>query len=138
MNYKVSFSRGPDYLHAHVTGQNSRETVLAYMDDVLAECRRRECFRVLIEECLDGPRLQALEVFSIASEGSMKVLGIFEAIAYVESNMGDLRDFVETVAVNRGMPIATFDTVADAESWLSAQRTAADEKKIFHDPGADR
>ena len=86
------------------------------MDDILAECQRRDCFRLLIEECLDGPRLQALEVFSIASEGSMKLLGIFEAIAYVEANMGELRDFVETVALNRGMPIATFETVADAQA----------------------
>lgn len=136
MSYELQFRDGDDYLHAVVTGTNSRDTVVAYMDEVLAECRRRDLFRVLVEEHLEGPRLQAMDAFSISSEGSMKALGVFEAIAYVDEKMGDLREFVETVAVNRGMPIATFATVPEAESWLNEHKTAADEKRIFHDPDA--
>lgn len=134
MSYEVSFSERPGYIHALVTGENSRETVINYMEDILRECKSQECFRVLIEERLEGPRLQAMDVFTISSEGSMKVLGVFEAIAYVEEEMGEMRDFVETVALNRGLPMAAFSGVPEAESWLRQQSSAADEKRIFHDP----
>lgn len=136
MSYELTFNQDSNYLHATVSGTNSRETVAAYMDEVLAECQRSNCFRVLIEERLEGPRLAAMDVFAISSEGSMKALGVFEAIAYVDEQMGELRDFVETVAINRGMPIATFATVEEAREWLTNQKSAADEKRIFHDPDA--
>lgn len=136
MSYELTFNQGSNYLHAIVSGTNSRKTVAAYMDDVLAECRRSDCFRVLIEERLEGPRLTAMDVFAVSSEGSMKALGVFEAVAYVDEQMGELRDFVETVAVNRGMPVATFATVGEADAWLTRQQTPADEKRIFHDPDA--
>ena len=40
-----------------------------------------------------------------------------------------------TVAVNRGMPVAVFDSVATAEAWLLAHVGGADELKIFTDGG---
>ena len=71
------------------------------------------------EERLEGPRLGTLDVFRIASEGSSKAIWIYKAFAYVDVNAeGDLMQFAETVAVNRGMPVTVFSTVADAEKWL--------------------
>ena len=134
MSYKISFSDRPGYIHALVTGENSRDSVVNYMEEVLRECKDKDCFRVLIEERLEGPRLQTMDVFTVSSEGSMKVLGVFEAIAHVDENMGEMRDFAETVAVNRGLPIATFSTIAEAKTWLGQQQSADDEKRIFFDP----
>jgi hypothetical protein len=136
LSYELTFEQRSDYIHARVTGSNSRETVALYMEEILRECQARDCFRVLIEERLAGPRLQAMDVFTISAEGSMKVLGIFEAIAYVDEAMDELRDFVETVAVNRGLPIAVFATVAEAEAWLDIHAAGTDEHKIFYDPDA--
>jgi hypothetical protein len=109
------------------------------MDEILSKCKAQDCFRVLIEECLEGPRLQAMDIFSITAEGSMKLLGIYVAIAYVDEQMGDMRDFVETVAINRGLPIATFATVEEAEKWLSECRPGIDDANIFkgRDPAND-
>jgi hypothetical protein len=102
-----------------VTGQNSRANVARYLERILYECAARRCPKVLIEERLEGPRLGTLEVFRIASEGSGKAKGRLTAIAYVDVNAeGDLMDFAENVAVNRGLPVAVFATVADAEKWL--------------------
>src|SRR4030065_2207201 len=99
--------------------RNSRENVVGYLAEVLHECTARGCFRVLIEERLDGPRLNTLDVFQIASEGSAHGGGILKAIAYVDVNAeGDLMKFAETVAVNRALPVVVFSTVADAEKWL--------------------
>jgi len=131
MTYNISFEENPTYLHATITGTNSRETVAQYLQDIQQECGKQNCFRVLIEEHLDGPRLDAMEVFSLVSEGSMKALGKFEAIAYVDEMMGEMAEFAETIAVNRGMPMSVFSNVDDAKAWLVQQKPGASGKEIF-------
>ena len=119
MTYKLTIDQKPAYLHAVVTGRNSRENVARYMADILRECTARNCFRMLIEERLEGVRLGTIDVFGIASEGSSRAGGMIKAIAYVDVNAeSDLMKFAETVAVNRALPVAVFSTVADAEKWL--------------------
>lgn len=119
MTYQLTISQKPTFLHAVVTGRNSRETVTRYLQEIHSECVARSCFRVLIEERLEGPRLGAMDVFQIVLQGSRKARGKFTAIAYVDVNAdGDLMQFAETVAVNRGMPVVFFPTAADAEKWL--------------------
>lgn len=130
MSYEIAIERKSDYLHVIVTGENSKENVFAYLAEVREESRNQDCFRVLVEERLGGPRLDALEVFTIASEGSKSVLGEYEAIAYVDVFAGDLLGFAETVAVNRGMPVAVFSAVEDAKQWLRHQKNC-DEQDTF-------
>jgi hypothetical protein len=121
MSYEVKFYPKPTYLHAVVTGQNSKENVTRYLEDVLRECLSRGCYRVLIEERLEGPRLGTLDIFAIASEGSRQALGLLKAVAYVDVNAeGSLMQFAETVALNRALPVTVFSSVAQAESWLLA------------------
>ena len=83
------------------------------------ECTARKCFRILIEENLDGPRLDVIKVLKLISEESSKSMGLFRAIAYVDVNaVGDSMKFIENAAVNRGLPVKVFSTVVDAEKWL--------------------
>jgi hypothetical protein len=58
IGYELAFARHPDYIHATVTGTNSRDAVMGYLEDVRRECVRQDCYRVLIEERLEGPRLK--------------------------------------------------------------------------------
>jgi hypothetical protein len=119
MTYKLTIDQKPTYLHVIVTGMNSRVNVVGYLEETLRECIARRCFRVLIEERLDGPRLGTLDVFQIVSEEGSKARGFLQTIAYVDVNAkGDLMQFAETVAVNRALPVVVFQTVADAEKWL--------------------
>ena len=119
MTYKLMIEQKPVFLHATVTGRNSKENVASYLEEILHECLVRKCFRVLIEERLEGPRLGIINVFEIASEGSYRSLGLLKSIAFVDTNAeGDLMQFAETVAVNRSLPVKVFPTVADAEKWL--------------------
>jgi hypothetical protein len=121
MSYKLTLDQKATYLHAVVTGQNSRTNVMLYLEEVHAECVARSCFRVLIEERLEGPRLEAMDVFEIAANGSRGISGVFRAIAYVDVNAsGEMMKFAETVAVNRGIPVRLFASIADAEKWLIA------------------
>ncbi len=120
MAYNLVFEQKPAYLHAIVTGQNSKENVKGFLEEVLRECVARGCDRVLIEERLEGPRLGTFDVFEIAAEGSDKVRTMFKAIAYVDVNAEGtaMMEFAETVAVNRMAPVTVFPTVAEAEKWL--------------------
>jgi hypothetical protein len=130
MTYKLTIDEKPTYLHAIVTGQNSRENVAQYMEEILRECIAHNCFKVLIEERLEGPRLGTMDVFHIVSEGSSKAIGMLKAIAYVDVNAtNDLMKFAETVAVNRALPVAVFSTVADAEKWLLRPKSGDAERE---------
>jgi hypothetical protein len=121
MTYELKIDQKPTYLHAVVTGTNSREIVLRYTEEIGRECAARDCFRVLIEERLVGPRLGTMDVFEIVAEGSRRAKGM-QAIAFVDVNAkGDSMHFAETIAVNRFVPVAVFSAVADAEKWLTGE-----------------
>ncbi len=148
MTYKLTIHQKPAYLHAIVTGRNTRENVARYLEELHGECIARNCFRVLVEERLEGPRLGAMDVFQIVAEGSGKVDRPYTAFAYVDVNAkGELMQFAETVAVNRGLPVVVFATVADAEKWVlkddpagTKPRAAADAvtpKQRESKPGSD-
>ncbi len=128
MTYKLTIRPRATYLHAVVTGQNTKENVKEYLEELRGECLARTCFRVLIEERLEGPRLNTVDVFEIVMEASRKVHGMMTAIAHVDVNADpEMMHFAETVAVNRSLPVAVFRTVAEAESWLLSQEGAAGE-----------
>ena len=122
MAYQLKITEKPTYLHALVTGQNSIESVLGYLQDLLRECEARQTFHVLIEENLTGRRLETWDVYQVASDSSAHARGIFKSIAFVDVNAsGELMKFAETVANNRGVPINVFSTVAEAEQWLTGK-----------------
>ncbi len=126
MSYQLSVTHKPNYLHIVVTGQNSRDTVARYMDEVVRECSARNCPRVLEEERLTGPRLGTVEVFTLVSAGSMRFRGVLQAMAYVDVNgLGATMDFAESVAVNRAFPVRVFASVATAEKWLQNSSPAS-------------
>jgi len=124
MTYQLTVDQRPGFLYCVVTGENTSANVVAYLSEMLRECSSRGCFRVLIDERLEGPRLRISDVFQIASDEGKRALGVLEAIAYVDANAsGDLMQFAETVAVNRGLPLRVCRSVAEAEQWLLAQDT---------------
>jgi hypothetical protein len=139
MSYKLTIHQKPAYLHAIVTGRNTRENVAQYLEEIRGACIARNCFRVLVEERLEGPRLGTTDVFQIVSEGSSKASGTYKAFAYVDVNAtGDLMQFAETVAVNRGVPVVVFSTVADAEKWLLNEASGSVEPNAAADAAKPR
>jgi len=127
MSYQLTIIPKPSYLHAVVTGQNTAENVSAYLDELLRECVTRKCYRILIEERLEGPRLKLVDVFHLVLQGSPKVRGVLKTIAYVDVNAeGDLMKLAQDAANARGVPMKLFPTVAEAEEWI---------KKEPFDPG---
>ena len=128
MAYDLAITPKEGFLHVTVTGQNSMEAVNGYIVEVIRECAARHCRRVLIEECLLGPRLGTVDVFNLVSGVMLRSRGELHSIAFVDVNAsGDTMHFAEDVAVNRGAPFRVFPNVAAAEQWLLAEiaRSAA-------------
>jgi hypothetical protein len=120
VSYQLTLTETPRFLHAVVSGENSRESVAGYFEEVLAACEARAIARVLIEERLTGPRLSMSEVFTLVAQGALRFGGRLEAMAYVDVNgQDDTMRFAERVAVQRSFPVRVFRTVAAAETWLS-------------------
>lgn len=121
VDYRCAVEPRPRYLHLSVTGQNTTANVRRILSDMLAACAQHGCSRVLLEEHLSGPSLGMVEAFEIVSEGSATARAVVQQIAYVDTNPehdSSLLDFVETVAVNRGVRVRVFATVREAEAWL--------------------
>jgi hypothetical protein len=120
MPHKLKLEEKPAYLHAIVTGENNRENIVGYLEELIAECAARGRKEVLIEKRLEGPRLAIAEIFEIISEKSRLTLGMMRAIAYVDVYAtNEILRFAETVAVNRALPMKVFKTVGEAEAWIS-------------------
>lgn len=120
MNYQLTIIQKAGYLHGIATGRNSREAVTEYLMRGLQECIDRGFSRVLIEACLQGPRLPLWEIFGIAAKHSQFDVGRFDAIAYVDTAApAGLLTFIQNVTRNRGLPLRVFDSVAAAEQWLA-------------------
>jgi hypothetical protein len=120
MAYQITIEPTPRYLHVRVTGDNSRETVLAYLAEVRQTCLDQGRTGVLIEEHLRGPSLDLVSIFRmIASRAEQDAVGL--RIAFVDTNpehAADRMQFAETVAVNRGIQVRVFERAEDAAAWL--------------------
>jgi hypothetical protein len=127
MGYQLTVKQEAGYLHAIVTGTNDADTVVRYLEELRRACIASQCFRLLIEERLEGPRLGTFPVYKVVTEGSERARGLLRSIAYVDVHaQGPLMQFAETVAVNRGLPLAIFPSVEQARQWL-LQAIAADQ-----------
>ncbi len=136
MPYQLTIKPEAGFLHVIVTGTNDADTVARYLNEVRRECIARQCFRLLIEEHLEGPRLSTFPVYKVASEGSERARGLLHAVAYVDVNAeGHLMEFAETVAVNRGLPMAVFTSVSAAREWLlRGAQTTPDAQSAAQEP----
>ena len=122
-DYRFVAVRRPGYVYASVTGENTVANVRRILGDVLAACAEHACSRVLLEEHLTGPSLGTIDAFELVSEGSQTARAAVQQIAYVDTNPehdSALHEFIETVAVNRGVRIRVFPTVAQAAAWLDS------------------
>lgn len=119
MAHQLTIQQEPHFLHVVVTGTNSADTVARYLDELRRECIARRCYRLLIEERLVGERLGTYPVYKVISEASERSRGLLHALAFVDVHaQGPSMEFAETVAVNRGIPVAVFQTVTEARAWL--------------------
>lgn len=119
--YTLRIEQKQGYLHARITGENTPEVTRSYVVDLIEACRRANCPAVLIEENLEGPRMDAGELYGIIQEYYAEFRSAIHVAAMVDVNPqrsdANMR-FVEDASVNRGAEVAAFPTVEKAEAWI--------------------
>src|SRR5262245_51125731 len=111
MPYELTITEQAGYLHFRVTGENTPQTVRAYLAEMSSAASERGCSAILVEEDLVGPALPVVDVFQIIESGEQRARLLLRRIAFVDVHQqhraGNVR-FTETVAVNRGLNLRTF------------------------------
>ncbi|HSP06896.1 MAG TPA: hypothetical protein VLR94_06940 [Acidobacteriota bacterium] len=107
------------YLHIQVTGENILQTVLDYTAEIYQECHRRNCWKVLIDENLQGDPLSMIDVYHVIAKGSEMAKQPI-VVAFVDENPRSARnlEFAENVAFNRGLNLRVFPDHQKAEAWI--------------------
>lgn len=124
MAHDIQFEEELDCLHVRVSGEKSIDTICASHDAICEASNARGISRLLIEERLDGPALSTFDLYDIVSRASRQGAAKYEAIAYVDESPDSKLEFAETLAVNRGLAVAAFDSVSAAKRWLRGSRSS--------------
>jgi hypothetical protein len=106
-------------VYARADGDLTPANALRFLEEAYAACVRTGRSLLLLDMQLHGPDLNTTNVYEVISQrvadGSK-----LRKIAYVPLQRDDrsMAYFAETVAVNRGVNVHLFETVAAAERWL--------------------
>lgn len=125
MPYSLTVEPKTNYLRVSVQGTNTPENVMNYLAEVRAKCLELNFTSVLIEENLQGPGLNIVDIFEVVNKASTRTYSLPLHIAYIDVNPDHEKrrmDFAESVAVNRGVDVKIFSSIAEAEKWLTALR----------------
>ena len=109
------------YLHLIAEGDTTVEDIAGYLTEALKKCTELHCSNMLIEENLKGPSLGIFAVYEIVTKICWQAASIVKQVAYVDispEHKKEVNQFAETTAVNRGVNIKLFETIAEAENWL--------------------
>ncbi len=122
MTCKITSIQKPTYAHFIVEGENTLENTMYYVQEIYRECTTKHYTRILIEEHFKGKRLGTIDIFDIVSRTSQDLFGFFKDIAYVSvTSTKQSMKFIENVAINRSLPVHIFETVKEAEEWLTSK-----------------
>ena len=117
--YTIEFQHRPSYLYAYIRGKEyDLETAKTYWQEILKECQKLGCKKILVEEDMEGS-LSMQDMYEISAEyPDMGFRNILVAFVDRHPSHQQLNRFAEMVATNRGGKVRVFDTVAEAKEWI--------------------
>jgi hypothetical protein len=121
MAYTLKTRNQDTYLHLIAEGDTTVEDVTGYLAEGLKKCIELRCPNMLIEENLKGPSLGIFAVYEIVTKICWQAASVVRHVAYADispEHRKEVNQFAETTAVNRGVNVKLFETVAEAENWL--------------------
>jgi hypothetical protein len=119
MDYRLTITQRPSFLHASVVGPNTPQNVLRFLEQAYAACVERGQGALLLEMNLSGPSIGSANIFNVIAQRSADGAKL-RKIAYVDRIERDPEKvrFAETVAVNRGVNVRVFPDIEAAGRWL--------------------
>ena len=120
MSYQLTIEERPTYVYARVDGDLNAANALRFLEEAYAACVRTGRSLLLLDMQLHGPDLNTTNVYEVISQRAADGTKL-RKIAYVPFQRDDrsMAYFAETVAVNRGVNVRLFESVAAAEQWIS-------------------
>ncbi len=118
-SYQLTIEEQPSYLYAKVSGTNSPENAVRFLEETYAACIERGYSAVLLEMNLSGPSLNLGSIFEVIVQRSTDGAKL-RKIAYVDASTSDPEKarFAEMVAKNRGVNVRLFQSLSDAKRWI--------------------
>ena len=134
-SFELNFEHRPRYLYVAVWGpENSYAIAREYWRRTVALLRRRHYDRVLIDKDFHQP-LRTAEAFRLVSE--LAHSQCHARIAVVERPYDEEHArFEQLVGMNRGLQIAIFPDIRQAEAWLLVGTDTADPTRTLGKPYA--
>ena len=121
--YQLTVDERPTYVCAKAVGDLTAANVLRFLEEAYAACVKGGRSDLLLDMQLTGQSLSTTTIYNVLSQRVRDGLKL-RKIAYVDStNAVDpgMAHFAESVAVNRGVKVHLFHTVALAEEWLLSE-----------------
>ncbi len=117
-DFSIEFEVRESYIYAYVTGTDSFETCLNSWARVAKKAGELGIPRVLVHECLMGHITEG-ELFNVLQK--VIPMGIGIKVAFFNENQDHEAFFAlgELMARNRGIDIQMFQSLEDAEKWIS-------------------
>ena len=118
LSYQLSVEVLQGYVHAKAAGERTPENALRFLKDAYAACVKSGRTSLLVEMHFSGPSMSPTSIFDVISDRVADGLKL-QKIAYVDASP-DLGGafFAETVAMNRGVNVRLFRSLAEATAWL--------------------
>jgi hypothetical protein len=119
MPYQLTIEERPAYVYAKATGERTPANALRFLEEAYAACVKSGRPALLLDMQFTGQDLNTTSVYQVISQRVPDGRNL-RRIAYVDSSTGnsDMPSFAETVAVNRGVNVRLFPSLAAAEKWL--------------------
>ena len=122
VNYQLTAIPKTGYVHFQVSGDNTVQNVVGYLNDINEQCAVKKVSTVLIEENLRGPGLNMFDVFKVIKEILTRPQHQLNRIVYVDANPAHdpaMMAFAKDLAFNRGLRVHICRTLKEAEEWLA-------------------
>lgn len=119
-DFNLTFEVRGNFLYAHLTGKDSFSASLDYWNQIADQVRQRQLNKVLVHENLTGEITEG-EIFDVMMDILPASTGIH--VAFFDENGADrdINEFGQLIANNRGADIRIFQSLEDAENWLSSE-----------------
>ena len=119
MSYHLTIEERPTYVYAKATGERTPVNALRFLEEAYAACVKSGHSALLLDMQFTGPSLNTTSIYQVISQRVPDGRNL-RKIAYVDSTDVDpgMPVFAETVAVNRGVNVRLFPSLAAAEKWL--------------------
>jgi hypothetical protein len=125
MSYEMDVTFEGDHLYLHVTAEDSYETSLKFFGDLIGECRKCDCERILVVS--DTTPLTTMAAYDHHEILSNVGFTFSHRIAWVEINpeAREMDKFIEDVLVNRCIiQVKIFSDESEAKQWLLGDTSA--------------